>query len=150
MALRLTLKPNETIVINGCVIRNADRRQLLTIENHADIVRGADLLDENDAATPVKKAYFFIQNALLRPDIRDDIIPHIQKRLAELVPVFHDEVANHIFEAADHVSSRDFYKGMRALRPVMKYEAQLLEMIQSRQQPPATPDTAASTSTAAE
>ncbi|MBM1655022.1 flagellar biosynthesis repressor FlbT, partial [Sulfitobacter mediterraneus] len=60
MALRLTLKPNERILINGCVVRNADRRQMLIIENHADIVREADLLDESEARSPVKEVYYFI------------------------------------------------------------------------------------------
>ncbi|SHH79583.1 flagellar biosynthesis repressor FlbT [Cognatishimia maritima] len=132
MALRLTLKPNEKIVVNGCVIRNADRRQLLTIENHADIVRGVDLLDESEAGTPVKNVYYFIQSCLLRPDIRDELVPVIQKDLAKLVPIFHEEIGGHIFEAANHVSGRDFYKAMRALRPLIKYEARLLEMLQSK------------------
>lgn len=132
MALRLTLKPNEKIVINGCVIKNADRRQLLTIENHADIVRGVDLLDESEAGTPVKNVYFFIQAALLKPDIRDELVPVIQKDLAKLVPIFHEEIGGHIFEAANHVSCADFYKAMRALRPLIKYEARLLDMINAR------------------
>ena len=132
MALRLTLKPNEKIVVNGCVIRNADRRQLLTIENHADIVRGVDLLDESEAGTPVKNVYYFIQSCLLRPDIRDELVPVIQKDLAKLVPIFHEEIGGHIFEAANHVSGRDFYKAMRALRPLIKYEARLLDMLQSK------------------
>ncbi len=129
MALRLTLKPNEKIVINGCVIRNADRRQTLTIENQADVVRGVDLLDESDAATPVKEVYFFIQSALLRPEIRDDIAPEIQTRLGRLVPVFHDEIAGYLFEAANHVSARNYYKAMRALRHVIDYEAELLRRV---------------------
>lgn len=133
MALRLTLKPNEKIVINGCVIRNADRRQLLTIENHADIVRGVDLLDETEAGSPVKTVYYFIQSALLKPDIRDDLVPVIQKDLAALVPIFHEEIGGHIFEAANHVSCGDYYKAMRALRPLIKYETHLLDMIQSRE-----------------
>ena len=54
MALRLTLKPNERILINGCVVRNADRRQMIVIENQADIVREADLLKEDEERTPVK------------------------------------------------------------------------------------------------
>ncbi|GAA6209877.1 flagellar biosynthesis repressor FlbT [Cognatishimia sp. WU-CL00825] len=132
MALRLTLKPNEKIVINGCVIRNADRRQMLTIENHADIVRGVDLLDESEAGSPVKKVYYFIQAALLKPDIRDELVPVIQKDLASLVPIFHEEIGGHIFEAATHVSCRDFYKAMRALRPLIKYEARLLDMINGK------------------
>jgi flagellar biosynthesis repressor protein FlbT len=129
MALRLTLKPNEKIVINGCVIRNADRRQTLTIENQADVVRGVDLLDEASAATPVKEVYFLIQSALLRPEIRDDITGIIQEKLGQLVPVFHDEVAGYLFEAANHVSTSNYYKAMRALRHVIKYEAELLRWV---------------------
>jgi len=133
LALRLTLKPNEKIVINGCVIRNADRRQMLTIENHADIVRGVDLLAEDEAGTPVKNVYFFIQSCLLRPDIRDEMVPVIQKDLARLVPIFHEEIGGHIFEAANHVSIGDYYKAMRALRPLIKYEQRLLDMIQGKE-----------------
>lgn len=131
MALRLTLKPNEKIVVNGCVIRNADRRQTLTIENQADVVRGVDLLDEGEAATPVKQAYFFIQSALLRPEIRRDLVPIIQKKLAHLVPIFHEQISGHIFEAANHVSAGNYYKAMRALREVMRYEAELLALLAS-------------------
>lgn len=133
MALRLTLKPNEKIVINGCVIRNADRRQTLTIENYADVVRGVDLLDEDDAATPVKKVYFFIQSALLRPEIRDELRPVIQKSLAELVPIFNEQIGGHIFEAANHVSTANYYKAMRALRAVMRYEEELMSLLAARQ-----------------
>ncbi|MDF3414838.1 flagellum biosynthesis protein FlbT [Sulfitobacter sp. M57] len=132
MALRLTLKPNERILINGCVVRNTDRRQLLVIENHADIVREADLLDEKSARTPVKEVYFFIQAALLDVNTRKKLVPIIQTKLAQLVPVFHDEVGEHIFEAANHVSMADFYKAMRALRPLMDYEDRLFEMIHER------------------
>ncbi len=132
MALRLTLKPNEKIVINGCVVRNANRRQTLTIENQADVVRGVDLLDEADAATPVKEVYFFIQSALLRPEIRDDISPEIQARLGRLVPVFHDEIAGYLFEAANHVSAQNYYKAIRALRHVIDYEAELLRRVSER------------------
>lgn len=132
MALRLTLKPNERILINGCVVRNSDRRQLLVIENHADIVREADLLGENEARTPVKEVYFFIQAALLDHSKRKKLVPIIQKKLAQLVPVFHDEVGQHIFEAAGFVSQADFYKAMRALRPLIDYEERLFDMMQTK------------------
>lgn len=132
MGLRLTLKPNERILINGCVIRNSDRRQLLVIENHADIVREADLLDEKEARTPVKEVYFFIQAALLDPAKREKLVPIIQQKLGKLVPVFHDDMAQHIFDAAGHVSQSDFYKAMRALRSVMEYEARLFDVLEAR------------------
>jgi flagellar protein FlbT len=129
MALRLTLKPNERVLINGCVVRNADRRQMLIIENMADVIREADLLDESAARTPVKEVYFFMQAALLDAGTRKKLVPIIQKKLGKLVPVFHDDMAGHIFDAANFVSQADFYKAMRALKPVMDYETQLFEMI---------------------
>ncbi|MFT6676405.1 MAG: flagellar protein FlbT [Sulfitobacter sp.] len=132
MALRLTLKPNERILINGCVVRNSDRRQLLIIENHADIVREADLLSEEEARTPVKEVYYFIQAALLDSNMRKKLVPIIQKRLGKLVAVFHDDMSNHIFEAANQVSQADFYKAMRALRPLMDYETQLFDVLNSK------------------
>lgn len=129
MGLRLSLKPNEKLIINGCVVRNADRRQMLTIENQADVIREADLLDSEQAATPVSQVYFFIQSALLSPDIRESIVPVIQEKLGKLALVFEDQTAGHIFEAANHVSAKDYYKALSSLRKVMKREAQLLELI---------------------
>lgn len=125
MVLRLTLKPNERIIVNGCIIRNSDRRQLIVIENHADVVREADLLNDSEARTPVKEVYFFVQSALVDPALREKLVPLIQKNLGRLVPVFHDDISTHIFEAASHVSCGDFYKALRALRPVIHYEARL-------------------------
>lgn len=133
MPLNLTLKPNEVVLINGCVIRNSDRRQTILIESQGDIVRQRDLLNDSEARTPVKEVYFFIQTALLDSGVREKLVPIIQKKLGQLVPVFHDEMSQHIFEAASHVSHEDFYKAMRALRPLMDYEAKLFDMLNNRQ-----------------
>jgi flagellar protein FlbT len=130
MGLRLTLKPNERVLVNGCVIRNANRRQTITIENTADVVRESDLLSEAEARSPVKEVYFFIQASLLDSGTRERLVPLIQKKLGKLVPVFHDDMAAHAFEAANYVSQADFYKAMRALKPLMDYEAELLAVIQ--------------------
>lgn len=128
MGLRLTLKPNETLVVNGCVITNADRRQTITIENQADVIRGVDILDERSAATPVKEVYFLVQSAMLKPQLRDKLTPIIQKRLGRLFPVFHVQIGGHLVEAANHVSARNYYHALRSIKPVIAYEAELLSM----------------------
>lgn len=125
MALKLTLKPGERIVVNGCAMRNTDRRHVLVIESHADVIRGHDLLDESDAATPVARAYYLIQTALTRADLREKLIPAIQSDLARLVTVFAD--SDPVFEAANHVSTGDYYKALVALRPLRKREETLLD-----------------------
>jgi len=129
MALRIALRPNEKFIVNGCVIKNINRRQALTIETHADVIREADLLSSDDAATPVKQVYFFVQTTFLKPETRDKLIPIIQKKLGKLALVFEEQTAGHIFEAANHVSAGDFYKALKSLREVLSREAQLLELI---------------------
>ena len=126
MGLKLTLKPDERIIVNGCAMRNSSRRHVLTIESQADVIRGQDLLDADAVATPVKRVYFLIQTALTRPDIREDLLSPIQKQLAVLATVFGGGNVAQVFEAANYVSVGDFYKALRALRPVMRHEEMLL------------------------
>ncbi|WP_375568574.1 flagellar biosynthesis repressor FlbT [Seohaeicola saemankumensis] len=127
MALKLTLKPDERIIVNGCAIRNSGRRHVLTIESQADVIRGQDLLDPDGIATPVRLVYFLIQTALTRADLRDDLVTPIQKQLAVLATVFGGANMGLIFEAANFVSIGDYYKALRALRPVMRHEEDLFE-----------------------
>jgi len=126
--LKLTLRPRERVVVNGCVIRNGDRRQALTVENRADIVRESDLLKPDAESTPVSKVYFLVQTALIRPDTRDQILPMIQQGLADLACCFGADMRARIMEAANFVSMADFYKAMSELRAVLKYETELMQL----------------------
>jgi flagellar protein FlbT len=127
MPLKLTLKPDERLVINGCVIRNSSRRQVLTIESpHADVIRGKDLLDHDDASTPVSRVYYLIQTALTKAELRDKIVPEIQGQLAVLATVFGPGHVGHVFEAANCVSQMDYYRALSELRPLLAREKVLL------------------------
>ncbi|WP_226627509.1 flagellar biosynthesis repressor FlbT [Alloyangia pacifica] len=126
MALNLTLKPFERIVVNGCMMRNGGRKTTLTVENRADIIRETDLLKPEAAATPVRAAYFLIQSALVYPDRRDALTKSAQQQLAKLATVFTPELAAHVFEAANNVSQREYFTALRELRPLMKRELEVL------------------------
>ncbi|QFT47384.1 flagellar biosynthesis repressor FlbT [Roseivivax sp. THAF40] len=133
MALTLTLKPNEYLIVNGCVIRNASRRQTLHVENRADIIRGQDLILENDADTPTKRICFMIQKALAQPEFRDRLNKKIQTGLAQLVGTFGFDVQSNIFEAANYVSQADYYRAFVSLKPVLKHEAKLFLLLEAPQ-----------------
>ncbi len=126
--LKLTLRPRERVVVNGCVIRNGDRRQALTVENRADIVRESDLLKPDAESTPVSKVYYLVQTALIRPDTREKVMPLIQQGLADLAVCFGADIRSRIMEAANFVSMSDYYKAMSELRTVLKYETELLQL----------------------
>jgi len=127
MALKLRLKPCERVVINGCVVQNENRRYTLTVSNFAQIIRGSDILQEEQAVTPVRRAYFLIQSMLLDPTAAASGAGPVAKMMAELYTAFsrHD-IQDRIARAMTHVGERDYYKALAALRPVMEYEDTLL------------------------
>jgi flagellar protein FlbT len=130
MPLKLKLKPNEEIVINGCILQNDNRRHTLTIKNFANVVRGHDLLKQEEATTPTKGIYFAIQTMLIEPGSVDSISTEVQKSLGELYCAFaNDDVRNRIMEAATFVSGFDYYKALVALRQVITYEEKALSRL---------------------
>jgi flagellar protein FlbT len=126
MALKLTLKPNEQVIINGCAIRNDGPTVALRIESRADVIRGKDLLRETDAGTPVGRVYFLAQTSLINIGAREALLPLIQSGLADLALVFGGENLGHVFEAANLISQGDYYKALTHLRPLLRHERELL------------------------
>lgn len=127
MALKLRLKPCERVVINGCVVQNENRRYTLTVSNFAQIIRGSDILQEEAAVTPVRRAYFVIQSMLLDPQGNDGRSGIVAEMMATLYTVFaRPDIRDRIARAMRHVGERDYYKALACLRPVMDYEKTVL------------------------
>ena len=51
MPLRIELKPNERLIINGALIRNGDRRSVFMIENQCKFLRESEIIFEAEADT---------------------------------------------------------------------------------------------------
>jgi flagellar biosynthesis repressor protein FlbT len=116
MALNITLKPGDRIVVNGCVIRNGGNRTSLLIENQADVIREKDIIKEDQAVEPYSQVYFLLQSAIIFPKARENLIPEIQKRLGALAAHSAGSQCSDIFEAANHVSARELYPAMQKIR----------------------------------
>jgi len=62
MALKITLKPKERMILGGAVVANADSRScVLVVENDVTVLRQKDIMSEKDAQSPCKRIYFTIQ-----------------------------------------------------------------------------------------
>ena len=61
MALRLTLKPHERVIVGGAVIRNGDSRSALLIENEVPVLREPDILSPSAVRTPCERIYMALQ-----------------------------------------------------------------------------------------
>ena len=62
MALKITLKPNEKMIVGGAVVTNGNAKNSdLIIENNVPVLRQKDILSEQDAASHCSRIYFVIQ-----------------------------------------------------------------------------------------
>jgi flagellar biosynthesis repressor protein FlbT len=129
MSLILKLAPGERLFINGAVVTNGDRRANLMVETKAQIVREKDVLQPEDASTPVRRAYFAAQNVLLSAQPALGSMESFQTQLDALRAVFRK--AEHIAlldEAERQMEQGNTYRALAALRDLVLYESALLEM----------------------
>lgn len=61
MALKIALKPNEKIVVNGAVISNGDKPTKLHFLNNARFLREKDIMQEEDAKRDEDYIYYLVQ-----------------------------------------------------------------------------------------
>lgn len=61
MALKVTLKPGERVIIGGAVITNGDSTTNLIISNTVPVLRQKDIITQEQADTPSKRIYLAIQ-----------------------------------------------------------------------------------------
>jgi flagellar biosynthesis repressor protein FlbT len=61
MALKLSLKPNERLVIGGAVICNGPTKTEFVVENSVPILRQKHILSPKQANTPAKRIYLAVQ-----------------------------------------------------------------------------------------
>ncbi len=61
MALHLTLKPHEHVIVGGAAIRNGDSRAELLIENEVPVLRESDILSPGAVRSPCERVYLALQ-----------------------------------------------------------------------------------------
>ena len=93
MPLKLSLKPGEKFVLNGAVLTNGDRRVSLVIENKASILRDRDIMQADEANTPVKRIYFPIMMLYLDPEQTEKYYDEFVNRMSEFMSAVTDREA---------------------------------------------------------
>ncbi|MFM2045420.1 MAG: putative flagellum biosynthesis repressor protein FlbT [Pseudomonadota bacterium] len=140
MGLKLKLRPFEKFVVNGVVIENGSHRNTLTVANHAQVMTGRSILQAEEATTPVKRTYYAIQAMLIDPAGMEGHRRTYEPLIAQVVEAIREPgMARHLRDAAGFVDTGDHYKALAALRPVIAYEALLLEAMEAAARDPAPP-----------
>ena len=85
MALKLTLKPNEKVFIGGAVVQNGENPAELSILNDVPLLRGKDVLTEQDADSVCKQVYLCVQLMYMDRNNLSNYQRNYQSLIAELL-----------------------------------------------------------------
>jgi len=127
MPLKLSLKPGERFVLNGAVLANGDKRTSLVIQNKACVLREKDIMQPEDANTPVRRIYFPIMMMYLDPEAADTYYSQFALRMTELMGAFGSrEALSTCVEISKDVMNGAFYKALIKCRALFDYERERL------------------------
>ncbi|GFO68494.1 putative flagellum biosynthesis repressor protein FlbT 1 [Geomonas limicola] len=126
MALKISLKSNERLIVGGAVVRNGGKGTVLYIENTTPILREKDILGEKDADTPCKRVYFTIQLMY----IDESNVPQYRLAFSELageVLKAAPSTASYIEKISERVLAENYYQALKMARNLIDYEEELLK-----------------------
>ena len=128
MALKISLKPNERIIVGGAVIANGNTRCDLRIENKIPILRQKDIMSEKDADSPCRKIYFTIQlmyideeNLTEHHNIYWGLVHDIVKAAPSMVAL--------IDQISDFILNDKYYQALKLARKLIDYEQEMMDRV---------------------
>jgi flagellar protein FlbT len=129
MALKISLKPNEKIFIGGAVVQNGDGNTELSVLNDVPLLRGKDVMMEEDADTKCKQLYLCVQ--LMYMDRMN--LAGYQQTYRELIRELLDIVpgaVNFIAEINNDLACGWYYQAMKCAKKLVECEEELIRHAQ--------------------
>jgi flagellar protein FlbT len=130
MALRISLKPNEKMIMGGAVITNGnDSRCNLIIENKVPILREKDILSENDSNSICRQLYFVIQLMYIDEKNLDAYQKIYWKLVKDLVKAAPSSI-NLIDQINEKILGERYYQALKLTRKLISYEQEVISRVQ--------------------
>jgi flagellar biosynthesis repressor protein FlbT len=127
MALKITLKPYEKIVVAGAVVTNCGSGTSLLIENNVLVLREKDILKEENAVSPAQRIYFIVQ--LMYLDENNLALHHqLYWRLVREFISAAPSTINLIKHISKYILSANYYKALKLVRKLIDYEQSLISL----------------------
>ncbi len=125
MALKITLKPKERMIIGGAVIANGSSRCDLVVENNVPILREKDILSLKEAHTPCRRIYFAVQlmyvdekNMAEHHQIFWELVKDVAKAAPSTAPLL-NEICGLILQG-------QYYQALKQTRKLITYEDEVM------------------------
>ena len=135
MALKITLKPNEKMIVSGAVVTNGNSKNTdLIIENNVPVLRQKDILSENDATSPCRRIYFIVQLMYIDEENLTDHQPTYWKLVRDLLDVS-PRLAGHINQINENILGGNFYRALKLAGELIGYEQEVLKHVREYTDP---------------
>jgi flagellar protein FlbT len=120
--LKISLKPNEKIYINGAVVR-VDRKVSIEFLNDVQFLLENHVMQPEQARTPLRQLYFIAQIILMSPGTADDARTMFRNSLSLLLANFEDGQILAGLKAIDQlVVEGQAYEALKAIRALYPRE----------------------------
>ena len=130
MTLKITLKPQEKMILGGAVIANGNNAGCqLVIENKVPILREKDILSENDADTPCRQLYFVIQLMYIDEEnlaIHQKNYWRFVKEIVKAAP----STVSLIDQINEEIVSGRCYQALKLAQKLIEYEQEAISRVQ--------------------
>ncbi|HEX7075300.1 MAG TPA: flagellar biosynthesis repressor FlbT [Hyphomicrobiaceae bacterium] len=134
--LKISLKANEKIYINGAVIR-PDRKVSLEFLNDVQFLLEQHVLQVEDADTPLRQLYFIVQVMLMQPDDTEEARAMFRETLTRLLGCFTDQRILASLKDLDRlVGQGQIYEALKLIRRLYPLEAEIMNGERGRNEPP--------------
>jgi len=126
MPLRLTLRKNEPVIVNGVVLRTTSRTDLL-VETEATVLRGSEVMKPEEATTPARRLYFACMMAYIDPAQLEKHQQALLQQLGDLMQAFEaEEAQDACVRFAENVAAGHFFKALSDCKWIIGYETEAL------------------------
>jgi flagellar protein FlbT len=127
--LRLKLRPNERVLINGAVIENGrTQAELRVLTPETKILRLRDALHPNHIDTPTKRVCYIAQLVVAGEVQPEAAISQFVRGVVALKQVFLDPGSQTTLDQAIQCArSKNFYQAMQCMRRMLRYEELVME-----------------------
>lgn len=129
MALKITLKPHEKMIIDGAVVTNGANRCELYIENSVPILRQKDILSEKEGNSPARRIYLAIQLMY----IDEGNLTHHHKTYWCLVQDFIQAAPSAlplVEVISNYILNAQYYQALKETKKLIDYEREVIERVQ--------------------
>jgi len=124
MVLKLTIRPNETIYINGAEICNSGSASHLVLKNQCRFMRASDMIVEGDVKSPCSRLVYVLQQIVIKDKPFDELseLSKLAVQILQTIP----SLAPQILEIQSLLSEQKTHMAFKKSKALLAFEGAFL------------------------